>query len=715
VKFKSPSLWLSAIAVATFALSPMVADPASAAGLLVADGGQGGVLKMKQHDVRVTINNSIAVTQIDQVFLNTEDRQVEALYTFPVPREASVSNFSMWINGKEMIGEVVEKERAREIYNSYKRVKRDPGLLEQVDYKQFEMRIFPIAAGAEQRVRIEYYQELDIDHDWATYVYPLATDTSGRAMDTQVDGRFSMSVDVRSEVPIEKLKSESHEDDFVVVSHADNYAQAAMELTEGELSRDIVMTVKAKRARTGLDVVTSRPKGEDGYFMMTLTPGDDLSDTSEAMDYVFLLDISGSMTRDGKLAISRDSVSAFIESLGENDRFDCLAFNIAPTALFQQLATVDEQNIERAREFFQNQRAKGGTILQPALAAAYKYRDSDRPLNVVLLSDGMTEAGEQAELLRMINSRPDGVRVFCVGVGNEVNRPLLEQMASGAGGLAAFVSTEDSFARQAQLMRQKLIRPAIKDLSMEFSGVSVTEVEPVEMGDLFYGTPLRVYGRYATGGTLEITLRGTIQGAPWEQTVQVVMPEGDEGNSEIERMWAQKRVQRLLGRERAGLSREKDEIVRLCEGYSIVSPYASMLVLENDAEFQRWKIEQRNATRIERDRQSRESVQTKLADLRRRSSEGFEVDHANRLVNNQQKPSSGSQPAPAAPAQPGADSGQTPRSVDLDLGSSSAVRTDPGSSMGGGPIEPITAVLTIAGAGAAFVGRRRQRAAAAKR
>ncbi len=189
---------LTAIVTLT-AASP---STASAAGLLVADGGFGGVLEIKEQDVRVTINNSIAVTQIDQVFVNTENRQVEALYTFPVPREASVSNFSMWIAGKEMIGEVVEKERAREIYNSYKRQKRDPGLLEQVDFKQFEMRIFPIPAGAEQRIRIEYYQELAVDHDWATYVYPLATNVGGKPIDTSVKGRFSLTVDVKSEVPI---------------------------------------------------------------------------------------------------------------------------------------------------------------------------------------------------------------------------------------------------------------------------------------------------------------------------------------------------------------------------------------------------------------------------------------------------------------------------------------------------------------------------------
>ena len=437
-------------ALAAIACLAIASPQANAAGLLVAEGGLGGVLEIKEQDVRVTINNSIAVTQIDQVFVNKENRQVEALYTFPVPRNASVSNFSMWIEGKEMIGEVVEKKRAREIYESYKRVRRDPGLLEQVDYKQFEMRIFPIAAGAEQRVRLEYYQELDVDHDWATYVYPLATDVQGRKIDTHVQGRFSMNLDIKSEVPIKELKSESHEDDFVVVNHDPQYAQAAMELNQGDLSRDVVIAVQTKRPRTGIDCVTSRPAGEDGYFMMTLTPGDDLSETIEPMDYVFLLDVSGSMARDEKLAISRQSLVAFIDSLSPEDRFDCLAFNLAPTPLFQSLESANEENLQRASKFFDTQRARGGTVLQPALSAAYAYRDDDRPLNVVLLSDGMTEPREQAELLRLIQSRPAGVRVFCVGVGNEVNAPLLQQMATSAGGLAAFVSTQDSFSRQAQ-------------------------------------------------------------------------------------------------------------------------------------------------------------------------------------------------------------------------------------------------------------------------
>src|SRR5437667_10630816 len=77
-----------------------------AAGLLIADGGLGGVLEVKEHDVQVTINNGVAVTRVTEVFRNAENRQVEALYTFPVPRGASVASFSMWITGKDRGGHV---------------------------------------------------------------------------------------------------------------------------------------------------------------------------------------------------------------------------------------------------------------------------------------------------------------------------------------------------------------------------------------------------------------------------------------------------------------------------------------------------------------------------------------------------------------------------------------------------------------------------------
>ncbi|MCF7839107.1 MAG: hypothetical protein K9N49_10815 [Candidatus Marinimicrobia bacterium] len=250
-------LGLVGLALAVWA--PLARAPA--AGLLVADGGFGGTLEIKEHAVQVTINNGIAVTRVTQVFVNKENRIVEALYTFPVPRGASVANFSMWIDGKEMVGEVLEKQRARRIYESYKETRKDPGLLEQTDYKTFDLRIFPIAAGAEQRIELTYYQELDFDHDWATYVYPLATNTR-RELDTRVTGTFGLNVEIKSAVPLAQVESPSHGDAFVVAAHRPEYFQAALEVQGGSLARDVVLAFQQSRPRTGLDLLTSKPRAK---------------------------------------------------------------------------------------------------------------------------------------------------------------------------------------------------------------------------------------------------------------------------------------------------------------------------------------------------------------------------------------------------------------------------------------------------------------------
>src|SRR5438067_1779755 len=238
---RSPGLLLGMLLM--MALPP---GRAKGAGLLIAENGFGGELELKEHSVHVAINNGVAVTEVTQVFVNNQNRVLEALYTFPVPKGASVANFSMWINGKEVVGEVLEKKRARQIYDSYKQTRRDPGLLEQVDFRTFEMRIFPIGPGAEQKVQITYYQELDFDHDWATYVYPLATVTR-KDVDSRATGKFALALDVKSAVPITALESPSHGDAFVVAKHSDSYFQASLETPGGSLARDIVLACHLSR------------------------------------------------------------------------------------------------------------------------------------------------------------------------------------------------------------------------------------------------------------------------------------------------------------------------------------------------------------------------------------------------------------------------------------------------------------------------------------
>lgn len=692
----APSRLVFALPVLALILPPWLSTPpAEAAGLLVADGGFGGVLEIEEHSVEVTFNNGVVVTEVTQVFRNMENRQVEALYTFPVPKGASVSNFSMWIAGKEMVGEVVEKERAREIYNSYKSQRRDPGLLEQVDYKTFEMRVFPIAPRAEQKVQVTYYQELDFDHDWATYVYPLHTVTRGD-LDSRTRGRFALNLDVSSAVPVVAVESPSHAADFLVVRHSDEYYQASLETDGGDLGRDVVLSFQTERPRTGLDLITSRQAGEDGFFLVTLTPGQELADRVQGMDYVFILDVSGSMREDGKLGLSRGSIGAFLGELGSEDRFEVMSFSASTEALFRQLRPARDAVRRQAEDFLKSRKAQGGTFLRPALEVAYQYKDPDRPLNVVILSDGMTEQTERATLLRMIGQRPAATHVYCIGVGNEVNRPLLTQLADEAGGLAAFISRGDDFTRQAKAFRRKLTRPVGTNLEIKIEGVDAYDMEPEKLPNLFHGAPVRLYGRYRSAGAGQIHVRVDVGGETLEEWAPLDFPEVDETNPEIERMWAWHRIRQLLrdADRKGSRASVTGEVVRLGEAFSIVTEYTSFLVLENDAEYKRWRIERRNALRTQRDRQSQRRVRQELEELRRRSAmavgplepEAKEVRTASAqpVVG---RPSSAGRPSSSDPAS--ASPPRQPRRRSHDFG--------------GGALDPLSAALASLLVGLAFM------------
>ena len=710
-----PRLLTATLALlAVFAASPQ--PQARAAGLLVADGGFGGELQIKEHDVKVTINNGIAVTTVTQVFQNMEDRQVEALYTFPVPKGASVANFSMWINGREMVGEVVEKKRAREIYESYKQTRRDPGLIEQVNYKTFEMRVFPINARAEQRVQVTYYQELDIDHDWATYVYPLATTTQGKQPDTRTRGRFSLNVGTKSEVPLIEMTSPTHKDAFAIAKHGEGYWQASLETSGGDLARDVVVAYKLDRPRTGIDLITAKQGNEDGYFCLTLTAGDELAPKDAAgMDYVFVLDVSGSMADDGKLDLSRGSLGAFVRSLKPTDRFEVIAFNVQPMPLFSSLSAAGDDAKAKAEQFLAARQPAGGTVLLPALSAAYRYAAPHRTLNVVLLSDGLTEPGEARQLASLIQQRPKGCRVFSVGVGNDVNRPLLQDVAEKSGGIAAFLSRGDDFERQAAAFHRKLEHPAATEVRIELEGADAYDVEPKQLSNLYHGSPLRLYGRYRKAGPAKVHVRANVNGQPLDQAIDVELPQQEGGNPEIERMWAWHRVQRLLKDADASGSRSPviDEIVRLGEGYSIVTEYTSFIVLENDAEYQRWQIGRRNALRVERDRRGQVALQQQLEAMRAAAAQkigpapqsgaaapGPVVDVASAIP-------AAVRPATATPAT-GTPSFQRTRTRDLMIPSG-------GGGGGGGAIDPLAALLVLATAGTAFACRASRKSATADR
>lgn len=571
-------------------------------GTLIPTGG-GPPLQIDSQEVQVRINNGIAVTTITQVFRNNQNRALEAVYSFPIPNEASVSNFSMWINGKEVIGEVLEKQEARRIYESITAQRRDPGLLEQVSYKLFEVRVFPVPANGTQKIQIAYYQPVEYDTGVGLYVYPLEAKTKEHS---RVAGTFKVDVDLVSDLPLKSVASPSHKDQVAIRETVPGRWRASVEIPRGAIDRDFVLVYEHERERTGLTLVPSRKQGEDGMFLLLLTAGHDLDLAAQPTNYTFVLDISGSMGDEHKLDHAVRMIEDLLKGLEPSDRFNIVAFDVAADLLFKEgPAPFTGPNRERALKFLRAQKPRGGTELIPALEAAAAQQVKEMANVLVLLSDGnATDSDDHSRFRSILEQNGGRARIFSIGIGNEVNRPLLGALAQATGGLSDFVSSQDDVERKVTLLRNKMQHQVAEGLTLKIDGVDAYDLMPARLPNLFRGQQLAIYGRYKGAGKATLTLNGTIGGAPRSISTDVDFPKEDKDNPEVRRMWAWKRSDGVMQeiRSKGETPSRKREVVDLGTTYSIATPYTSFLVLENDQQYRQFGIEQRNARQIQEDR-----------------------------------------------------------------------------------------------------------------
>src|SRR5438309_4744805 len=154
---------------------------ARAHGLLIPEEKNVPPLAMLNHHVTISMEDQVAVTRVEQTFRNHTDRQLEATYVFPVPKGATVNKFTMWVNGKETSGELVEAAQARSIYTSIVRRTQDPGLLEYIGNNLLQMKVFPVAAKADQKVALSFSCVAPKEGNLVEYIYPLKTDGKATA------------------------------------------------------------------------------------------------------------------------------------------------------------------------------------------------------------------------------------------------------------------------------------------------------------------------------------------------------------------------------------------------------------------------------------------------------------------------------------------------------------------------------------------------------
>ncbi len=608
-------------ALAAFGASPR---PARAAGLLVPSGSPGAPLEIVSHRVGVEIDNGIARTRVEQVFRNRRPEALEAVYRFPVPADATISHLSLWIGGRELTGEVVERARARAVYEEITQSKRDPALLEQASYKLFECRVFPVPGNGEQRVAIEYLQPVELDAGIATYTYPLETRAATGSL---VTGELSVTVDLLSEVPLAGVECPSHGERLAAVRIAAGHYRFSHEERGASLDEDLVIRYALEAGETGIDVVADAPADDDGTFLLTLTPGDDIEASVAPLDFIFLLDVSGSMSYEGRIDIAHRALKAFIEGMRPVDRFQVILFNIAPQPLFEKVLPPTDEALGGALRAVAARKPGGGTDLFPALQMALGERTAGRPAAIVLISDGQSNEGteEHARFVELLRREGGGVRIFTFGVGNEVNRPLLARLAEGTGGLADVVSSTDDIEARAEALRDKVERPVVSDIEIAVEGVEAADIVPAGPYRIFAGGQLRVHGRFKKGGgPARIVASGAVAGEPrtFERAVSLPGPGAGVRRPELARMWAWKTTDALA--QKARLEGESEAIrargVALGVRYGVVGPWTSFLVLESEQQYAQFGIERKNAARREVEEAARRDRRAAAADAARTAS-----------------------------------------------------------------------------------------------
>jgi Ca-activated chloride channel family protein len=534
-------------------------------------------LTIRYHRVEVTIEDQVAVTRIDQVFVNEHEWEVEGTYIFPLPEGAVISSFVMWVDGEPIEAEILEASQARAIYEDIVRRRRDPALLEYVGRDAVQARIYPIPPGGERRIQLEYSQVLPVEDGLVRYVYPLDTERfSARPLED-----CSIRVEIHSADPIRAVYSPTHQDRVFIERDGEYDALVGYEDTDVLPDEDFELVYTLSPEDVGLNLLTYREPPDEGFFLLLVAPTVE-ADRVIPRDVVMVLDTSGSMDGE-KIEQAKEALAYVLEHLNEEDRFNVIAFSTGLRAYATGLRPVSE--VDEAVDWVRRLEAVGGTDINRALLEALAQIDPQRPAVLIFLTDGLpTEGVTEIEqiLSNVAAAAPDSVRLFPFGVGDDVNTILLDTLAEQHRGATGYVRPDERIDEEVSSFYAKVSMPVLSNVALDFDDVLVEEIYPYPMPDLFAGTQLILTGRYRGDGPTRITLTGEVEGEQREFVYEGrFRTEG--GDDFIPRLWAARKIGYLLTQIRLHGEREEwvDAVIELSTRYGIITPYTSFLIQED--------------------------------------------------------------------------------------------------------------------------------------
>ena len=538
-----------------------------------------------EHSVDALIDGPVATVKVTQVFRNDGPAQAEGVYVFPLPKNAAVADFQMTIDGETVEGKLMSAAEARAIYERIVRDLRDPALLEYVGQGLFQASVFPIPPGETRTVEFTYAQTLDLADGLYRFNYPLATERYSAWPVEQV----AVYVELVNQPGLRTLYSPNYP--LQIERSAEDAATVSYVASGVQPEGDFDLYFGVDEQAVGLNLLSYKPAGEDGYFVLLMAPTVEVEeDAIVARDLVVVADVSGSM-QGTKMEQAREALHYIVDNLNPDDHFNLIAFSTGTRLWKSELQPVNEKSQTAASQWIDNLQATGSTDINRALLEALAQLDAgdgDRPAYVIFLTDGQPTQGETVAERIVDNAQANApaernVRLFTFGIGYDVNTDLLGTLSETLGGRDSYVRPDARVDEAVSSFYAQISTPVLADVDVAFDGAAtVSELYPGPLPDLFAGEQLVVVGRYDEGGPVEVTLSGKVNGAErlYVYPDQLLADAG--GEPFVARLWATRKLGVLMDEVRRSGSNDEliDAIIDLSLRYGIVTPYTSYLVQE---------------------------------------------------------------------------------------------------------------------------------------
>ncbi|MEO5625902.1 MAG: VIT domain-containing protein [Dokdonella sp.] len=576
------------------AVSPRVDadESASAPYFSVNDGKTIERLPLLQTNADVNVAGPIAEVVLKQTFENRGAATIEATYVFPASDRGAVSALTMRIGSRIVQAEIQERSEAKRTYEAARDTGHTAALLEQHDAGTFTMNLANILPGDRIDVELHYtellvptdgYYQFELPNTFGVEHYLRTGESSPNrptSTDPQVtDYSFAVNVHVHAGVPIASMESPSHH----VLIEAPTAMERVVRLADDEIkasTRDFVLRYSLAGGEIGNGLLLYPGKDENFFLLMMQPPRAPAPAAISAREYIFVVDVSGSM-RGPPMEAAKAMMHSLLATLKPQDRFNVILFAGRFDILDKrQSLPVGSDTIGRAMALIDEVKASGGTELLPALEAAYALpRPSGMSRSIVVVTDGGIAAGGDAA--RLIRSHLDEANLFAFGTGPGADRPVMRRLARAGLGEPFFAEDAKAGAAETQRFRSYVEQPLLTDIHVDFNGFTPYDVFPEKLPDLFAQRPLVLIGKYKGPAAGQIRITGKGGDAPYVGTLEMATAASGDFNAPLRTLWAREHIADRLD---AGDSSDQEssaahDLVKMSLDYSVLTPLTAFIAV----------------------------------------------------------------------------------------------------------------------------------------